>query len=328
MTVLAGNMFAAGLRAEFLQIYEQAYRGLAGLDVAMDRDIPSDKNHEKFAYWTSTPYMRQWRRGQTMTQGEFQSVQWTVYNKEWALAIKWHYADLQDDLTKTLASHARRGGANAATLDERIFFQILTSASDPLLLDSIPSAPDGVSLFYATDGAGANRFGASSGNLLSGSGVATSVAIRTDIYKSLVQFGTFTDTEGQPLHDPGVIDQGITVYAGVANQQVFEEALYNRLTTWDTKAAGNVQVSNLLSDAGKNIKLVLTQRISDNDWFVMLNGSNVKPVFSMLRDPMRDVTSTFDNSDNARDTGMESIRWFMRKGYGVALPYGIIKIDN
>jgi hypothetical protein len=328
MTVLAGSSFYAGLRAEFLKTYEPEYKGLDYLNIAMDRDIPSDKWQERFIYWTTTPYMRQWRRGQTMTAGEFKAVNWTINNLEWALSIPFHFTSVQDDQTKSLISHARRGGQNAALLDERVFFQILNSATDASLLDAIPSAPDGVALFYATDGDGNARFGYSGGNIVTGGGVTTAALVRTDIFKAVVAAMSFQDTEGQPLHDPGVLRQGITIFAAEKNRQVMQEAVMNQIGSLSTVTAGNIPIQNQIIASGLNINLVLTQRITGNTYFVFLNGSNVKPVFSLLREPLRDVVGTFENSDNTRDTGVESIRWWMRKGYGVALPYGAVEVYN
>lgn len=328
MSVMAGQTFAAGLRAEFLKTYEPHYKGLSRLDVAMQRDIPSDKYQEKFVYWTSTPYMRRWTRGETITHGEFKSIQWTVTNKEWALAIPWHFADEQDDQTSSLVQHVRNGAVTAALLDERCFYQILTSSTDASLLASIPTAPDGIALYYATDAAGANRFGYSGGNIVTGGGVSSEYLIMADIYKALVAFGSFQDTEGQPLLDPSIIEGGITIFAGVANEAIWDQVMKQKFTSFTAVGAGNVTVSNVLLDAARKINLVLTQRITDNDYFIFLNNAPIKPIFSLLRQPQREVMQDWENSDNTRDTGEKSMRWWLRKGYGVAEPYSTIKVNN
>jgi hypothetical protein len=325
--VMAGQTFAAGLRAEFLKTYEPLYKGLERLDVAMDRDIPSDKYQEKFVYWTSTPYMRRWRRGESMTHGVFKSVQWTVTNLEWALAVPWHFADEQDDQTSSLVSHVRRGAATAALLDERVFYQTLSAGVDAALLSTVPSAPDGVALCYPTDGDGADRFGYSGGNLISGAGVTTYANLQTDYYKALVAFNSFQDTEGQPLLDPSIVDGGVTIFAGEANRAIWEQFVNQRIQPF-ANSTSNAGVSNVLQDASKKIKVVLTQRISDNDWWIFLDNAPVKPIFSMLRQPQREVMQDFENSDATRDQGEKSMRWWLRKGYGVALPYGVIKVNN
>ena len=141
MTVMNGATFAAGLRSEFLKTYEQQYMGLGKLDVCMQRDVPSDKLTEKYPYYETSPYLRYWKRGNTMPEGVFRAVQYSCTNLEWAIGIPWHYRDRNDDQTKSLVQHARQAGSNAALLDERVFFQILTSATSALLLPSSLTAP-------------------------------------------------------------------------------------------------------------------------------------------------------------------------------------------
>jgi hypothetical protein len=61
---------------------------------------------------------------------------------------------------------------------------------------------------------------------------------------------------------------------------------------------------------------------------VFLNAADVKPVFSLKRDGVQDIVETMQNSDNCRRTGMESIRFWERRGYGLNMPYATVKIDN
>ena len=71
-----------------------------------------------------------------------------------------------------------------------------------------------------------------------------------------------------------------------------------------------------------------TQRITDNDWFVGLVGSQKMAIFSQLREPLREQIATFDNSDIARHEGKESIQFWTRKTAGLHLPYGLFRVNN
>ena len=214
-------------------------------------------------------------------------------------------------------------GKNAALLDEQNFFNILVNVASWDLLPAIPLAPDGRALYY-----GSTRFGYATGNIVSGAGVATPGAVRTDFYKGIAAWLSFQDTEGKPLLDRSVLDGGLTIFVGAANVQVFGEAFQQKMTSYTTIGAGNVPVSNIIQDMGLKVKVVPTQYITTNDWFIFLDGADVKPVFSLKRDGVQDVVETFQNSDLCRRTGMESIRFWERRGYGVNLPFATIMIDN
>jgi hypothetical protein len=322
--VIAGEAFAAGLRTEFLKTYDKKYSGLESLDVAMQRNVPSDKFQEKFFFFESAPYMKLWKRGTTMHEGQFKGVQWTVTNGEWAESIKWHYANRQDDQTRSLMNRASDLGKNATLLDEQNFFDILINSAAWDRLEAIPLAPDGHALYY-----GSTRFGLATGNVISGATVATAANVRTDFYKAVAGWLQFQDTEGKPLLSRSVLDGGMTIFCGAANVQVFGEAFSQKFTAIGANTAtSNAAVSNIVQDMGLSVKIIPTQYITDNDWFIFLNASDVKPIFSLKRDGVQDVVSTFQNSDECRKTGMESIRFWERRGYGVNMPYATFMINN
>lgn len=326
--IIAGAAFAAGLRTEFLSTYEPKYSGLASIENAMRRDVPSTRENEDFFYWNSSPRFVRWVRGETMPEKAFSGIAYNVVNYEWARAIPWHYADRSDDQTRSMVEVARGLGHSATLLDERVFFQIITAAADNDLLPAIPNAPDGAAL-YATTAGGAARFGATGGNIVTGSGVTTAESIRTDLFSAKARFLQFQDTESEVLLDESMIDSGLTIFFGAANVKVFAEAFRQSVTALAASTAvSNAGVSNIVMDSGLKVTLKATARITDNDWFIFLDGMPVKPVFSMLREGLQDVTQTWQNSDETRRTGIESIRWWMRKGYGVNAAFGSIKVNN
>ena len=330
-TILAANALTAGLRADFAATYRQQYRFVRErLARIMMLGVPSDKLTELYAYFESAPYPIRWPRGQTISSKPFKSVQFSVTNVDWARKIEWHKNDREDDQIRSLFDQARQLGANFATLHERVFFQLLTNTTDSTLLATIPNAPDGAA-FFATTAAGANRFGVSGGNIVTGTGVATSGAVRTDFFSAISRFKRFQDTEGQPLLEEGVLDQGISVIYGATNEQIFREAFIQSRTVQATaagQASTGAAVTNIVLESGLNLKLWSTQRITDNDWFIILEGTQIKPVFQQEREALKEHVETMDNSDYARRTKIESIQWDARYGYGINIPYSAIKVDN
>lgn len=332
--VLAGNALTAGLRADFADTYKVTYEGVKNrLSDVMDIDIPTNLRTTPFAYFESAAYPVRWPMGDTISSKPFRSVQFSVSVFDWARRIQWHVNDKDDDQTRSLLTQARSLGQHFATLYERVFFQILRNATDSELLPAIPNAPDGAALF-ATTANGADRFGVSGGNIVTGGGVATSGAVRADFFNAIERFRQFQDTESQPLWDDSAIDRGFKVFYGVANWQVFAEAFQQGRTlaiVQNVAAAENVAAAaptNVILDAGINVELVPTQRITDNDWFVCMKGAHIKPIGSLMRQQPFESFATFSTSDHTNDTGEEYMQIKSRQGFFVNNAFGALQVNN
>ena len=51
-------------------------------------------------------------------------------------------------------------------------------------------------------------------------------------------------------------------------------------------------------------------------------------MFQQVRRTLRESFGNMSNSDSARQTKTEHIQWDERSGYGIALPYQTVKINN
>lgn len=335
--VQAGDALARGVNNRFHDTYRSRYKGLSNtLGLVMDMEVPSDKETELYEYPESAPRPKRQDRGAGISSDIYRYVSFSVTNKAFATRVSWHRDDLRFDQTGRFRADADRAGAKMAILKERLFFQVLTadlSASAVAeLLASIPNAPDGAALFSTTDGSGANRFGVSGGNIVTGSGVATSQDIRTDFFAAVNRMLRFQDTKGDPLHDPGIADQMIVIIAGETNREVFSEAFnQGRTLQTSTVATGDsvgAAVSNVIMDSGHKVKLILTQRITDNDWTVHLAGDPLKAVFAQNASALETEIATASNSDLARDLQVESTTWRQLLGIGVNVPLNASQVNN
>jgi xylose isomerase len=52
----------------------------------------------------------------------------------------------------------------------------------------------------------------------------------------------------------------------------------------------------------------------------------VKPIIRQKRQAPSEAFATVENSDVARLSGKEYVRWKAREGYGTNLPFGLIKV--
>jgi len=315
--VVAGNILAAGLRAEFANTYGPTYTAVKErLSSVMELGIPSDKAVEIFGYLESSPYPQRWVDGENIPSRNFLSRQFSVTNWTWGMQVKWKINDRQDDQTRSLFDQARAAGDHWATLPERLFFQILTSTADATLLPAIPNAPDGLALFAA------NRFGLGAGNIVATGGVATTAAVQANFFGAIAAFGQFQDTEGQPLWGQDKLDQGFTVIYNVANQQVFTQAFMQNLVQGTAAAP-----SNVIMNAGLNVTLWPTQRITNNSWYIFMKGAPKKPIFELIRQPLQEHAATMDTSDFVKQTRVEYIQWDSRGSASVAVPYAAIAVQ-
>jgi len=326
--VITGSQLVTFVKTAFWDMWQIAYDEMKSrLAEVMELAIPSDRRTEWYGYYETAPYPKRWPDGETIASKNFQSRSFSVTNYRWGRRVEWSKDDRLDDLTKSLLDRARDAGGHWATLEERLYFQILMSTVDPDLLPAIPLSPDGVALFSATGPTGAARFGVTGGNIVATSGVASAAAIRTDLMTCLSRYRRFQDVEGQPLWDDPTIEKGLVVMFNPVNIEVFNGAFLQRVNAQAiTTATSNAGVTNLIMDSGIPVKLWPTQRITDNTWFVALRGARKKSVFSQTREPLQEYFATSDNSDTTRDTRTEYIQWESRGSAGVAVPYGLIHV--
>ncbi len=332
-TVLTGGQSGTlrrGLRDAFANAYDSVAEQIrTELAPVMDLGLPSDTDQEFYAYYESAPHPRYWPRGQNVAKSGFEAVQFSVTNRDWGREVEWHKNDEEDDQLTMLRNRAIEAGKNFALLDHRVFFQILEGTSDPELLPAIPNAPDGAALYATQDGDSNDRFGASGGNLITGTGVATSAAITADTFSAIEQFHLFQDTQGQQLLPPSVLDSGFIVYHGAARTQEFVEAFnQNPTTAAATTATSNAGVQNIFQAGGFNIELRPTQYISTDDYYLFLRGAPFKPIFEQTRLPLEEETFDEMNSKESARSLQRSVIFHRRSGYGVFLPWGTVKVNN
>lgn len=329
-TVLTSGALANGLRSEFTDTYSQLQNRQADsrLSQVMDLGIGATNREHEFAYFEAAPHMDHWRRGDTVPTDAMKAVQFSTPVYTWARRVPWHKEDRKDDQTQSLMEVARMAGQSAALLPIRFFFDLITNNTNTL--PGVPNAPDGAAMYATTDGAGNNRFGVSSGNLLTGSGVASVSAIRTDYYNGIEQWKQLQDGKGQPLLAEELIDAGVIIIHGAANTEAFEEAFLQRRQGQVLGTDAGTTPTNLVQDASRDVTLWGSSRISDNDWFMFLKAAPKKPTFLLDREGVQEFEALEggNNSDHVRDTGEEYVQWERRAGAGIALPYGTMKVNN
>ncbi len=319
--VMSQATLAAAVRNLFSKTYDpMAAVSLERLRPVMDLGLPAKARTETFAAFETAPYLEYWPYGESIPHGNFRSFSWQVTCRRFGRRISWNEDDRKDDQTQSLMTRVRTLGQNAGIRHERAFFDMLQGTST--YIPAGPNAPDGASL-YATTAGGAARFGITNGNLLGGNGVGSIGVIHQDYYRGVAQALGFLDTEGQPLLDESIIDQGVTLVHGVANLEIFERAFSQQIV--QGSSAG---ISNIVKDAMRRTKLWPTARITDNDWYLFFNGVPLKPIAHLELESLQTDDATRANSDFVRDRGEEYFQAYARDGYTINIPYGTVKINN
>lgn len=325
--VSATDAATRGLRNEFAKTWQGRYTGVEDrLGGLMELGISSDKFEEAYGYFETAPYVRRREFGDAVPVENFRSRKYLVANHSWDISVQWNAEDSLFDQLKDLERAARQSGAHFATLAERVTIQMITGASDKKLLPTVPNAPDGAAI-YATTAGGASRFGVTGGNVESGGGVATATAVRQDLFDALERFGQFQDTKGQPAMNPEVIDGNVDIWFNNQNQQIFREAFVQAFTH-QVVSGDAAAVTNIILDSGMKLRLIPTQRITDNDWFLSLRDFDLKPLFEQVAMPLEERVMTQENSDVSRFLKIEGIFWQTIRGFGTNLPLGTVKVNN
>jgi len=320
--VVSSETLAAAVRAHFAKTYDATYRApRAMLEKVMEFGVPAKARTETYAYYESADYPEYWPYGETIPQGSFHSVSYTVTCRRYGKRISWNEDDRKDDQTRSLMNRVRDLATHFGTLDERAFFDLLLGTTNVLPIGSSHTAPDGAS-YFATTAAGANRFGVSSGNLLTGTGTTVATII-TDYYSAIAQFLLMKDTKGEPLHDTSLIDQGLCFLYGAAYTENVERAFLGQIVQ-GTQAG----ISNIVRDAARKVQLWGSSRITTNDFYVFLTADPLRSTAQIELEAMQTDDATRANSDFARNRGEEYFQAYARRGWVINLPYTAIAINN
>lgn len=318
--IAAGASFRGDLRNEVLTTYRRQYQVIQDrLSLAMALDFSSNKRSEFYFYWEAAPHIGRWAYGDTLPFEGFQGIQFEVQNHRWAKGISWFTDDREDDTTGSLMQQARGLGESAAWLDERVLFQFLNGSTDLDLVPSIPNAPDGLPIHSTTA-----RFG-SADNSTAGT-IADETNNRAAFWLVMNLWRTMEDGNSQPLLDPNVIDGTKLVIFDSSIEDAFAATFRREQIAVDlgTEGAG---ASDEIRGAGHKVILWSTSRVETaTEAFYFLGESQLKAVFSQLRSQLQEDTANASNSDIGRIEDKEYLRFKMRKGFGVALPYATVQI--
>lgn len=321
----------SGIKSDFINTYRKTEpESLAFLKNVMEM-INTDERRPRYYYRKSPPLPSHWPAGEPIPTEGMDEESYTLLIRDWGVHIPWHRNDRQDDLTKSLQSAARQAGAGFSKLSMEIFFQIALGSTSSRLLPSIPLAPDGVALASTTDGTGAARFGGTSGNLFTGSGI-TSTDFYDDFWTAYGDgFSSFKHTDTiTPLFEASELQKILVVYSP-KNEKAMREAFIQtqRAQIVPGVATAGASTSNIILESGIEITLWSSPYMGTSDkWFMILPDAHLKPIVRAEKESLRSVEYNESTSDITRLQGQEGIVMWQRAGYTVNLPIAFIEVTN
>lgn len=329
---IASNPTTQFVLQQFDDAYERSQVKVEAMVGKIMGEWPSDRPTERYTYLEDVGNAGIWRRGEARESKAFRAVSWTTDTHDWQNKVEWHRNDDQDHQGRTkISGRAQKAADLHAIKKVRVLTQMIEGATDYELLPGIPTAPDGANPFATTAG-GSARFGATNGNLLTGTGIAGQ-QIQDDLFSSIEQFLSFQfPTSGNPLIDPMDIKQGLTLMMPVALYREAAEAFkWARPLHQDDVSSPTVgaATTNRIMDLDVPLTPFINPYLTDDsDWYIFLDAEGPMPFYRQMHQEIQADIWDRSNSDRARDTKIEGVGFDSRAGYGVGPMFRAIKINN
>jgi phage major head subunit gpT-like protein len=333
-----GPLLTPGVQGAFQMTFQRETEALVRrMDPMMQLGVPSSGRYEIYAAAKSAPHASRWRPGNKASYKGFGSFQWTTENLDWEVGSYIDEDDAEDDRLGLAVSRAQDSASALAELPFRVFSQIISSATNPDLLPTIPTAPDGQALFATSSTFWSNgyRYGISTGNILTGSGVGSAAVVLDDFFSGVQRFGEFLDTELLPLHNLDRLNAaGFDVMFPVTHVKLFTDAFkaaQQVIVVQNVAGTENVAatpIDNTIRTGGINVTLHANPLISGNDWYIFARGARVKPVYEQMRSAAS--YSQFDRTNSRQNMEERLISWHWkgRSGFGCNMPEGALMVNN
>lgn len=330
-TVLSGPALARKARADFIDTWDTGYQaskdlmgGFVQFGLSTDDFVSLFGYGERPVYPSRTPW------GEAPERSPHRYRTDTVEQLRWTSEVEWLRRDRELSNLGSIDSDALAAGELFGTLMERLVFQVLLGSSDRKLLETIPNAPDGADMFNATDGASADRFGFSGGNVVASQTWTSASVVRDGFYAAIEAMLQFDDPQGEPAHTKSLLQEGLLYIFPATRLHEVEQAFNQRFTSLSTVTAGNAAVTNVTQDSGYNVMLWPSQRITTDTAFVIATGYHrTHPLIAEVTAlPLEEHYYDASNSYEHGRHGLEGAYWEHWSNIRVGLPLGAVQLTT
>lgn len=289
---------------------------------------PTNNFITRLGYAENPPVPRRVPWGEKPTGKALRYRSWDVVTRRVMSEIDYKKVDRELGNIGDIKSAAEAGGRRFATYVIKVLYQLIEGTTNPDLLPSATSvlAPDGAAMFSATDGASADRFGISGGNIVGSQSITTGPAFYAAVWAALERILTFQDEDGEPVFpDEGILEQGVTIIFPTIHLQSAAEAFRQSLRAF-AASGENAGVSNTFMDMGVPFTLIGTPRLATTTAaYVFLQGAPIEP---LVETEAMALNSMFFDESNSVELAREGKELYIHEkwaGYGLNLPIGACK---
>jgi len=277
-----------GLKTTFIEQLKQE----SSLVDSLATVVPSNSRSETHSWISESPMPSLWADGDERSTTALAEASYTLTNQRFQSAIEISKLDLDDNMTGSIQLRIREMAQRASQHRSDLVVAALTAGEASNCYDGTPFFGD----------SHADRGGGVQSNLQAASGSSQS-AIQADYVAAKAAMLKLKDEQNQPLMGDNVGE--LTILCGpdleFPMRQVLECAIVG-------------STNNILVGAAK---LIVSPRVSGNDWYLMQTGGIVRGLIYQDRDPI-----TFSSLEDSSDQGFKKESFMYGCRYRAAVGYG------
>lgn len=312
-----------GTLANFASIYEGQQRNWDALVGKVAKIADSKRRLEVQAFYGAGADMEYREDDEAPRQYGVPSFGVQIRNRRFVVESPWSRYDVEDEQVGNAEARIQGAAKKAAMLWFRLISEYAANVVDPVLLPVLANAADGAAWFSATDGAGADRFFVSGGNIQTGD-LTTTTGIIEAIRTAVAKFPAFKDPFGKaPVYSPDIFSQGYVLM----HAQGFEAQVVAALKQQLIGVTGEGTQTNVIMDGGYAIERLPNPFLTGADMFLFAKGAE-KGFCVQRRDGPKVMILNEANSPEAVRQARHSIVVEMRGNVAPVLPTDAIKITQ
>lgn len=332
MAITAPNSRQKGLKAAYLEAYSTTGKAAEPFVDSMFYKDTSDGAFEDYNIPDDGPGLLTWRDGDPVPEGGQSELTYQVGISRWGREVSYSMDEAADNRSaKSHAARAREIGNDAALLDERCLYSLLSSTTSADALEEIPLAFDGLPLFSTShrEHAFGNVVGFQNQDADSRLFMQKLVTLGVGRFRRMIKPIT-----GRKLFSAGEIDRANfwLLHAPEKEQLVIEA--FDAMTQFQIDGtAGSANAAAGVDNAvgrvyrGRFRPYVFGEMSASDGYYLVMELPNKKPFLKIDRQGQEFKFFGPDNDGVARQYKREGMQVNLRRGYGVKEHFVILHID-
>lgn len=300
------SQYPASLRKGLVTIFNnelETFPEVANLIQPLMTVVNTTTSREYLGWLGAVPTPSEFKGERKFT--EMEMYDYYVDVKDWNIPLQIPMNDYNDDQNNLWGR--RLGGLlrQASTMDVIRFTELLNNGEVGLAFDKKPF----FSLIHAW-----KEYSTPQPNIVAGSGIASSTAIKTDLYNAYEQYADFKNSKGQYINSTDI--PSWVIIAPTGTKSVIDEALMAD------------QIGNTTNIVKNFAKVIYLQGMTGDSWYLFDTSTENKPFIKLNRERPRLITADRDTDENVKNKKMYQyiVDWRMEVAYG--LWHKAIKIKN